>query len=242
MALTISATVLGELAQPRFCPRCFWVKLKSRKLPYQQFPGIFSSIDRYVKRLTRHHFDQAGKLPAWYPPVGEVITLEPVPHYSRFAITDPGSAVTLRGEPDDVLRLHGATFHIVDYKTARLTPNAEGMYPRYEAQLNAYAYIANRTVFSPVSGLSLIYLEPDTDVEGDPALLARTREDFLLGFTPRLCAVELKPDSFVEGLLARARDLYEQDTPPTGSAGCRECQAVEDLVELTRLGPKSLSA
>ena len=238
MALTISATVLGELAQPGFCPRCFWIKLKSRKLPYQQFPGIFSSIDRYVKRLTRHHFDQAGKLPAWFPPVGDVITLEPVPHYTKFTVTDPKSTVTLRGEPDDVLRLRGATFHIVDYKTARLTSNAEGMYPRYEAQLNAYAYIANRTVFSPVSGLSLIYLEPDTDVESNPALIVRTREDFLLGFTPKLQSVEMKPDNFVEGLLALAREIYEHDTSPTGRTGCQDCQAVEALLELT--GPAGM--
>lgn len=236
MALTISATVLGELAQSGFCPRCFWIKLRSRKLPYQQFPGIFSSIDRYVKRLTRHHFDQVGKLPAWYPAVGDVVTLERVPHYTRFGVTDPGSGVTLRGEPDDVLRLHGPAFHIVDYKTARLTANADAMYPRYEAQLNAYAYIANRTVFRPVSGLSLIYLDPETDVEGNPALLARSREDFLLGFTPKLRTVEMKPDSFVEGLLAQAREFFDQGGPPTGRTGCQDCQAVEELMELARPG------
>ena len=236
MTLTISATVLGELAQPGFCPRCFWIKLKSRKLPYQQFPGIFSSIDRYVKGIIRRHFDQSGKLPDWFPPVGEVVTLERVPHYTKFAVTEPKSGVTLRGEPDDVLRLKESTYHIVDYKTARLTPNAAGMYPRYEAQLNAYAYVASRTVFSPVSGLSLIYMEPNTDVEGNNALLARLQEEFLLGFTPKLQTVEMKPDSFVEGLLARAGDLHNQDTPPTGRAGCQECLAVEGLVALTGLG------
>ena len=235
MALTISATVLGELAQPGLCPRCFWTKLKSRRLPYQQFPGIFSSIDRYVKRVTHAHFEQVGNLPAWFPQVGDVVTLEQVPHYTRFRVTDPKSGVTLRGEPDDVLRLVGDTYHIVDYKTARLTSNAEGMYPRYEAQLNAYAYIGNRTVFSPVSGLSLIYLEPDTDVEGDPSLLARSREEFLLGFSPKLRSVEMKPDSFVEALLLTAREIDKQDAPPAGRSSCKECQAVQDLVELTRL-------
>ena len=167
--------------------------------------------------------------------MGDVVTLEQVPHYTRFRVTDPRSGVTLRGEPDDVLRLVGDTYHIVDYKTARFTSNAEGMYPRYEAQLNAYADIGNRTVFSPVSGLSLIYLEPDTDVEGDPDLLARSREEFLLGFSPKLRSVEMKPDSFVEALLLAAREIDEQDTPPAGRSGCQECQAVEDLVELTRL-------
>ncbi len=234
MALTISATVLGELAYPGFCHRCFWTKLKSRRLPYQSFPGIFSSIDRYVKRLTWSHFEQMGKLPAWYPEVGDVVDLEKVPHYTKFSVTDPLSGVTLRGEPDDVLRLREQSFHIVDYKTARLTANADAMYPRYQAQLNAYAYIANRTLFRPVSGLSLIYLDPETDVEGDPALLARSREDFLLGFTPKLRTVEMKPDSFIEELLALANEIYEQAVPPSGRPNCKDCQAVVDLAELTR--------
>ena len=234
MALTISATNLSELAQPGYCPRCFWVKQKSRRLPYQSFPGIFSSIDRYVKRMARHHFDSMGKLPAWFPVVGEVEGMETVPNYRSFAVTDPKSGVTLRGEPDEVLRLKGATYHILDYKTARLTANAQGMYPRYEAQLNAYAYIGSRMAFSPVSGLSLIYFEPDTDVEADPGLAVRTREEFLLGFTPKLQTVEMKPDSFIEDLLARARELLEMDTPPAGIAGCQECQAVQELVEMTK--------
>ena len=124
MPLTISATNLSELAQPGYCPRCFWVKRKSQRLPYQSFPGIFSSIDRYVKRMARHHFDSAGELPIWFPAVGDVESRETVPNYRSFAVTDPKTGVTLRGEPDEVLRLNEPTYHIVDYKTARLTNSA----------------------------------------------------------------------------------------------------------------------
>ncbi len=236
MALTISATDLSELAQPGYCPRCFWVRQKARRLPYQSFPGIFSSIDRYVKRTARHHFDSDGALPAWFPPVGDVEGMETVPHYTRFVATDPKTGVTLRGEPDEVLRLKGSTYHILDYKTARLTTSAESMFPRYVAQLNAYAYIGSRHAFSPVSGLSLIYFEPDTDVEADPSLAVRTQEEFLLGFTPKLKTVDIKPDSFIEGLLRLARDILEPETPPEGNAGCKECQAVAELAKMSRAG------
>jgi hypothetical protein len=42
--LRISAKNLGELALADFCPRCFWFKLKvENHLPFQVFPGIFSS-------------------------------------------------------------------------------------------------------------------------------------------------------------------------------------------------------
>jgi hypothetical protein len=234
MPLTISVTTLGELAHPGLCPRCFWVKLKSKKLPYQQFPGIFSSIDSYIKRVTHRHFELTGRPPAWFPDVGDVVALEKVPHYSKFTVADPKSGVTLRGEPDDVLRLGGGDYHIVDYKTSRLSTSARGMYPRYEAQLNAYAYIANRTFFSPVSGLSLIYLDPDTALEGELDVVARTRSEFLLGFTPKLQPVELQPDTYVEQLLALAGDIYNLDVPPPGRSECPDCSAVDALATLTQ--------
>jgi len=47
----ISAKTLGELALPDFCPRCFWLKLHAKHIPYQIFPGIFSSIDAYTTRV-----------------------------------------------------------------------------------------------------------------------------------------------------------------------------------------------
>lgn len=49
--IKISAKNLGQVALEDFCPRCYWIKLKtSNKLPYQIFPGIFSSIDAYTKK------------------------------------------------------------------------------------------------------------------------------------------------------------------------------------------------
>jgi hypothetical protein len=50
--IQISAKNLGILALPEYCPRCFWLKLKLQfKLPYQIFPGIFSSIDSYSRKI-----------------------------------------------------------------------------------------------------------------------------------------------------------------------------------------------
>jgi hypothetical protein len=50
--IRISAKNLGELAMPSFCPRCFWLKLRlNNRLPFQIFPGIFSSIDSYTKTI-----------------------------------------------------------------------------------------------------------------------------------------------------------------------------------------------
>ena len=235
MPLTISATALGELAQTSFCPRCFWIK-RHYKLPYQSFPGIFSSIDSYIKRVVHRYFEREQKLPDWFPVPSPVVGLEEVPHYSKFSVTDPTSGVTLHGEPDDVLRLEGSGYHIVDYKTARFTSKAEGMYPAYEIQLNAYAYIAQRTLFSPVTGLSLIYLDPDTELDLFPEWLDRSQDDFTLGFTAKLRPVELEQDSYIEERLRQAGELYEKKTPPEPLSECQNCDALEQLMEVASPG------
>lgn len=63
--IKISAKNLGAVAMPDFCPRCFWIKLKTaNKLPWQIFPGIFSSIDAYTKHCV-HAMIKLPTLPGW---------------------------------------------------------------------------------------------------------------------------------------------------------------------------------
>ena len=81
--LRISVKILGELAQPYFCPRCFWLKMKaSNKLPFQIFPGLFSSIDSYTKHVVHGWIDELGA-PAWLDGVGEIVGyINPPMHHS----------------------------------------------------------------------------------------------------------------------------------------------------------------
>ena len=90
-------------------------------------------------------------------------------------------------------------------------------------------------LFSPVSGLSLIYLDPDTDLDSFPEWLERSEETFTLGFTPKLRPVELQPESYIEELLQRAEEIHAADTPPEATPGCRDCQAMEKLMGLAEL-------
>jgi len=61
--LQISGKDLGALAMKGFCPRCFWIQRRT-KLPWQIFPGIFSSIDSYSKKVVHGQFDKSG-MPGW---------------------------------------------------------------------------------------------------------------------------------------------------------------------------------
>ena len=233
MGLTISVGALGALVQSGFCARCFWIQLKIKETPFRiPLPGIFSSIDSYVKNVVRRCFDTSQRLPPWFPDVGQVVGYETSLHWSRFKVTDQQSGVTVRGVPDEVFHLQGGSHHIIDYKTSRLSAAQGYQYPGYEVQLNAYAYISSRIGLAPVSALTLVYLDPDTDLATYPQWLQRSDNDFLLGFTPKVRAVERRPDSFIEGLLHQAATIYQLSSPPPSAGQCKNCSAVADLIDL----------
>src|SRR5689334_9277952 len=141
--IQISGKTLGCLALPTFCPRCFWIQLKcSEHLPFQIFPGIFSSIDSYSKKITAAHFHNHHRLPEWFDVLGDLGTPVRVPGWSKFNTLDETTNIILSGVPDEILRHPKHGIWIGDYKTARATTVQEGLAPMYAVQLNAYALIA----------------------------------------------------------------------------------------------------
>ena len=234
---TISATELGTYARARFCPRCAWVRLHIKNLPYQSFPGIFSSIDRYNKLIVHNHFDREGHAPPWLAELGEASQYINPPHWSSFQTLDEGTGITLRGEADGIFRLSDGSYVIVDYKTSRYNPDRPGMFSNYEVQLNAYALIAERKGLSPVSNLALIYMEPATDKETaqEPGLV--DAKGFTMGFHAKVVPVELRTASLLPPLLRKARSIWDMDAPPAGAGDCKDCAAVDGLLE--RLGTPS---
>ena len=230
MALTVSARDLGYYATDRFCALCAWVKLNVKDLPYQTFPGIFSSIDRYNKLIVHGHFDREKALPSWLSGLGDVDSYVIPPHWSKFSVLNEETGITLRGEADGIFRMADGSYTIVDYKTARYTPGQRSLFTLYEAQLNAYAYTGERLGLSPVRRLALVYMEPVTDEQ--------TAEDpqqvddlgFSLGFKAKVVDVDLEPEVLIPELLRKARDISVMDAPPPGLPGCNDCAAVDGLI------------
>lgn len=102
MRLTqISAKNLGVLAMPDYCPRCFWLKLNC-KLPYQIFPGIFSSIDSFSKKITWGYYEKYSTLPNWFKPFGDFARPVKAPGRSVFFVNDERTNVKLTGIVDDI--------------------------------------------------------------------------------------------------------------------------------------------
>ena len=227
----ISAKTLGQLALPGYCPRCFWVAMNADRLPFQIFPGIFSAIDSYAKNVVHGWFDRHGKAPGWLGPLGGIRTYKNPPHYSKFAVLDEENAIILRGTPDGIFLMQDGSYAIIDYKTARFTAYQDDLFPMYEAQLNAYAYIGEHLDVKPVSKLALVYTEPLTgnaEASNDSNL---TQGGFRMDFRARILDVEIKPD-LVTRLLKTAADLLHMPSPPAGQDGCKDCAAVGSLLRL----------
>ncbi len=216
---TISGKDLGALALADACDRCFWVR-RHCALPFQIFPGIFSSLDAYQKKVT------ALGMPAWLSAVG--VRGEVLPGTSSRVFRTVVDGVTLTGVPDEMVRLEDGTLAILDYKTARFTANQDTLLPMYAVQLNSYALIATALGMGAVSKLLLVYYEPKTDVVD-----AVSEDGFTMRFTPHVLEIDLDADAVV-ALLAKAKGIWSLATPPAGREGCGDCEKVKGLVEATK--------
>jgi len=201
------------------------------KLPFQIFPGMFSSIDAYSKTITHLHRHHSDHLPTWMEQSG--IMGEPVEglHHSRFQWIETDD-ILLTGVPDEIIR-DGVELSIIDYKTARHTEGQDALLPIYRVQLNCYARIAERLGMGTVRRLALLYYEPKTDISiGD---LAGLTDDngFAMRFNPKVVPIALEPE-IIPPLLEQARRLFDSPSPPQGREGCSNCRMVERMSDLVQ--------
>ncbi|MSQ11745.1 MAG: hypothetical protein EXR48_03515 [Dehalococcoidia bacterium] len=232
--LVISAKNLGEFAYRDPCRRCLWVRLHVKKLPYQAFPGVFSSIDRYNKAVVSAFYKREGHAPQWLAQLGDVAENVTPPHYTRFSVEHAESGVTLRGEADAIFRLRDGSYVIADYKTARYTQGQEKMLPLYHAQLNGYAFIAERTDFRPVSRLALVYMEPVTDDAASEHPSTVDQRGFSLSLAATVVPLTLEHETLIPRLLELARAMFDTLACPPGKDGCDNCTALDRMLAALR--------
>src|SRR5258706_1453271 len=226
MSLQISGKDLGALAMKGFCPRCFWISRRS-KLPWQIFPGIFSSIDSYSKKVVHGQFDKSG-MPEWLTPLGELKGYKDPPSAHKFRVPVEEQGLLLTGGPEAIFERTDGTLVIADYKTSRYTPNQDRLFPMYQVQLNACAYIARKLGWNAVSALALIYTEPVTTDEAAVGDAARREDGFAMGFAAKIVPVELD-EAMLAPLFARAAQLHALEAPPASRDGCADCQNLEKI-------------
>ena len=225
----ISVKSLSELALPSFCPRCFWLKTHVSKLPFQIFPGIFTSIDSYTKRVVHGWLDANRTTPPWLGSLGEVVSYKPPPHYTQFNILDSKTNILLRGMPDGILLRSDGSHLIVDYKTAKFSGTQDALFPMYTAQLNAYGLIGEQCGFAPFSGLALIYMEPVTDSNAASQPSNQRQAGFAMGFEAYVLPVSLD-FALIPPLLEQVRAISDLPQAPPGLESCQDCRLVAELL------------
>lgn len=224
MPLRISGKDLGALALRSFCPRCFWISRRA-KLPWQVFPGIFSSIDSFSKKVVHGEFDR-GAAPAWLAPLGELRGYKAPPSAQKFRVEVEAHGLVLTGAPDAIFERADGTLVIADYKTSRHTDAQDRLMPVYRVQLNAYAYIARRLGWNPVSALALVYTEPVTSDQAAAQEAARRAEGFVMGFAAKIVPVALD-EPMLAPLFARAAQVHGLAAPPGAREDCADCERFE---------------
>lgn len=233
--IVISGKDLGALALKTFCPRCFWLKMRcDKKLPYQIFPGIFSSIDSYSKKITNLHYEKAACVPEWLAPFGKLVKPVKAPHFTKFYIVDPKTNVRLRGVADEIVQTQDGSYIILDYKTAKYTGNQDDLLPMYEVQLNSYAYIGNHGDFKPVTGIGLVYYEPVTDLTLESIDQVVLSNGFHLAFNSNIHPLKLDPENMIPPLLQKVRDIVSRKKPPKRIDGCKDCESLDRLMTLAQ--------
>ncbi|MEQ1935843.1 MAG: PD-(D/E)XK nuclease family protein [Fimbriimonadaceae bacterium] len=228
----ISGKDLGALALGAACPRCFWVSRKAPGgLPYQIFPGIFSSIDSYTKKIVHGWFDRNGAAPTWLGELGVLRAYIDPPHFSKFQMIDESTNILLTGAPDAIFVREDGSHLIGDYKTARFTKNQDSLLPVYEVQLNSYALIAEAVGISPVSAIALIYAEPRTEQADADRKESHDASGFSMGFAAKIKPLDLNP-GMSRPLLERTREILDKPEPPLARGGCKECAKLDGLIGL----------
>ena len=230
MAVTVSATELGNYAVRYPCMRCAWVRMHVKDLPYQSFPGIFSTIDSYSKKVVLSHFNVNDCLPLWLADLGKVEECVEPPSWRKFSSTDDMTGVTVRGTADAIFLLRDGSYGIADYKTSRYNPTRTTALAAYEIQLNAYAWIAERTGFQPVNSLALVFMEPEGDVPSDAESTPVGPKGFALTFNAKVVPVNRRPESLIPPLLEKVKSVSEMEFPPSPKRGCRDCGKLDTMI------------
>ena len=221
----ISAKNLGRYAMPDFCPRCEWIKLKTKKLPWQIFPGIFSSIDSYTKKVVHQWIDRKGSKPSFLEDLG-VTGYLPTPHWSKFRTLIKEFGITLSGMADDIWQTPDG-LHVPDYKTAKYTKNQDKLFPMYQAQVNGYARIGIAKGMN-VTGLSLVYMVPQTEESDAFDGSHPWNHIFKMNFAPHFIPITMDTDS-LDPLLEKARQIYDGPIPSREWA-CQDCVTLEEVI------------
>ncbi len=232
----ISASNLGLFQLQDYCERCAWIMLKmSHRFAFQRpFPGILQYLDHLQKAAVHRYFDQYGKPPKWF---GDFSDAKGYIETGKLVYVDSESGIELRGAPDEVVVLPDGSLAVIDYKTARHREGKDVLLPKYQAQVNAYAYLlAHHEEAYKVSKGGLLYFQIRTEYAVDELLDLVTKDGLDAHFYGVPMVLDIDPENVVPPLLVKTRKLLSRRTPPKGREGCKDCELLARMANLAQIG------
>ncbi len=224
----LSVSDIGSIALKSFCPRCFWLKKKTKnQLPYRvPPPGIFSNIENYMKKIVvnrvRNH--SAGYFIKELENAEDLVNSDNKTYEKFF----PELNCHVYGIPDTIFSNYDKSFSIAEFKAARFTSAQMDIINQYELQLQVHAMLVRDYQIKPISRLLLIYFEPhisDFDIE----VKSHEGDKISLDFSPFVHSVK-QNDFEVHSFIKKAVSIIQMDESPPPSQNCRDCNSLNNII------------
>jgi len=227
--ITISARDLGKIRLLDFCPRCFWFTYNFPILDPHPFrsplPGIISILDAYIKQVVNLTFSTKKQLPKWLTQILNELKVIEILQPRKWQVKIENFILT--GVPDAIWKIEDDSIFIADYKVAQLTQAQDALFPLYETQLKAYAYLAQKNGYK-VSRLALIYIQPQRYREEPQRLLNITADQFALYFNCNVKFIESWESKEIEDMVCELGNILAQTSPPASKENCKGCVSLKE--------------
>lgn len=231
--IKLSIKNLASFALDDYCPRCEWFKNKmGYRYPFSIFPGVFSTIDAHAKKVVNFYYEKKGKLPEPLETLFPGYKPVKAPHWTKMKL-NLGELET-RGSTDMLLQ-KGQNIVVLDNKTSHFKDADDDLAPLYDFQLNACGKALEANGHGKVDSMHLVYWDPvkleKEDVvpiialDGDnPSYSPYLRFEILLREVT-------KDTDLINRVVSRACSVLSSPIPPKGNEGCRNCEAIDKLLE-----------
>ncbi|MFX0142062.1 MAG: PD-(D/E)XK nuclease family protein [Candidatus Hodarchaeota archaeon] len=138
------------------CPRCFWLQMVKK---IRRPSGPMSSIPIKMDSIIKHYFNKYRNLGQLPPIIEGKVTGWLAVDMPKTLKHGMSNGITLRGRPDEYLKLEDNKIVALDHKTKSKEP--DDIHPSYQLQLNVYSFLLKAMDYETSNKAYLAFYYPD---------------------------------------------------------------------------------
>ncbi len=211
------------------CPRCFWLEMKKGVKRPQPFPY---TINNAVDYLMKQEFDIYREKGEPHPVMVEN-EINAVPYqneklnewrhnFTGIRHTHEPSGFEVFGAVDDIWVNPDGELIVVDYKATGA--NEHKVQDSYRRQMEVYQWLLRKNGFevSPVGYFVFARVNKGNGFSAQGGSASGGGRQAVLPFN-FFIESHKGDDSWIEGILSKAREVFDSDEAPNSSAACQYC-------------------